>query len=218
MIDTGNMTVIQVPPSRLIPYDDNPRRTELAVPKVKASIRRFGFRNPILVDPDYTIIEGHTRRLAAIELGMETVPVIVCSDLTDEEVRALRVIDNKVAEYAQWDFSKLDQEVAAISGLADFDLADFGLEKVEFDYEAVRELAEETRTTPASRKWLRCPCCGHAAVADDFQRVEPGSSGDGASQQPAPGSQPTDLPTVEPSNCPTVQPSNHSDADLPFSP
>lgn len=174
MIDTGNMTVIQVPPSRLIPYDENPRRTELAVPKVKASIRRFGFRNPILVDPGYTIIEGHTRRLAAIELGMETVPVIVCSDLTDEEVRALRVIDNKVAEYAQWDFSKLDQEVAAISGLADFDLADFGLEKVEFDYEAVRELAEETRTTPSSRKWLRCPCCGHAAAADDFQRVEPG--------------------------------------------
>lgn len=173
MIDTSKMTVIQVPPSRLIPYDGNPRRNELAVPRVKASIQRFGFRNPILVDPGYTIIEGHTRRLAAIELGMETVPVIVCSDLTEEEVRALRVIDNKVAEYAQWDFAKLDQELAAISDLADIDLADYGLEKVEFDYEAVKELAEETRTTPASRKWLKCPHCGHASAADDFERVEP---------------------------------------------
>lgn len=112
-----------VPIGEVKPYPDNPRKNDAAVPKVAESIRTFGFRNPILVDASGTIIEGHTRRLAAISLGMEEVPVIYAVDLTPDEVRALRIIDNKTAECAEWDAAKLADEMAK---LTDFAFTDFG--------------------------------------------------------------------------------------------
>ena len=101
-----------VPIGDVKPYPNNPRDNEKAVPAVAASIERFGFRNPILVDGDGVIIEGHTRRLAAISLGMEEVPVVYATDLAPDEVDALRVIDNKTAELADWDMDKLAEEMA----------------------------------------------------------------------------------------------------------
>lgn len=87
------------------PYKDNPRHnTDEAIEKVKESISKFNFQNPIIVDENNEIIAGHTRRLAAIDLGMETVPVVVADDLTDEQVRAFRLADNKVAEFSEWGY------------------------------------------------------------------------------------------------------------------
>lgn len=117
-----------VPIGEVKPYANNPRNNERAVPAVAASIERFGFRNPILVDGDGVIVEGHTRRLAALKLGMEEVPVIYATDLTPEETAALRVIDNKTAELADWDFDALAEEMASLRGA--FDFGDFGF-KVE---------------------------------------------------------------------------------------
>lgn len=120
------------------PYANNPRLNDAAVPAVAASIRRFGFRNPILVDADGVIIEGHTRRLAAIELGMEQVPVIYATDLAPDEVDALRVIDNKTAELADWDMDKLAEEMGR---LADFSFGDFG-----FDVKSIVEMGVEEQS------------------------------------------------------------------------
>ena len=109
--------------SEVIPYANNPRNnTEEAVEKVAASIREFGFRNPIVVDKENTIICGHTRYQAAKRLKLDNVPMIRVTDLTPAQVRAYRIADNKVSEYATWDFQQLSVEIERLSEM-DFDLS-----------------------------------------------------------------------------------------------
>jgi len=110
---------------KIKPYDKNPRNNEDAVQYVMNSISEFGFKNPILVDKDYVIIAGHTRLKAALRLGIEHVPVIVCTDLTDEQVRAYRIADNKVSEVATWNIELLDAELMEIT---DIDMSLFGFD------------------------------------------------------------------------------------------
>ena len=120
-----DMKIEKLAVDRLVPYENNARINEDAVPSVVASIKQFGFRNPILIDRDNVIVEGHTRRLAAIQLGMAEVPVIRVTDLTPKQIAALRLVDNKVSEMSSWDFGKLDKELAAISEM-DGDVLDMG--------------------------------------------------------------------------------------------
>lgn len=122
------MKVEIVAVDKLVPYGNNARRNEEAVPGVMASIRQFGFKNPILVDKDNVIIAGHTRRLAAIRLGLAEVPVIRAIDLTKKQIAALRLADNKLSELSSWDFEKLDRELAAIAEMDgdDLDMGDLG--------------------------------------------------------------------------------------------
>ena len=110
-------------PSELIPYENNPRFNDAAVDQVAESIKAFGFRSPIIVDRKMVVIAGHTRLKAAEKLGLKEVPVIVASDMTDQQAKAYRLADNKTAEAAMWDFDMLDFE---LDGIADFDMADFG--------------------------------------------------------------------------------------------
>ena len=79
----------------LIPYINNPRINDKAVDKVAASIKEFGFKNPIIIDKGNVIIAGHTRLKAAKKLGLEEIPTIKAEDLTDEQVKAYRLVDNK---------------------------------------------------------------------------------------------------------------------------
>ena len=113
------------PLSRIKPYDRNPRCNDAAVAAVAASIERFGFRQPIVVDKDGVIIVGHTRYKAAIALGMATVPVHVAAELTPEQTRALRIADNKSADIATWDDALLASELTALESLA-IDASDLG--------------------------------------------------------------------------------------------
>lgn len=113
--------------SELIPYANNPRHNDEAVDKVAASIREFGFKVPIIVDKDNVIVAGHTRLKAAQKLGFEKVPVIRADDLTDEQVKAFRLVDNKTQELAGWDFSKLDEELCKL----DFPMEQFGFENAD---------------------------------------------------------------------------------------
>lgn len=110
--------------NELIPYENNPRKNEHAVKFVANSIEEFGFKVPIIVDKDNVIIAGHTRLLAAKQLGMETVPCVVSDDLTEEQVKAFRIADNKTAEIASFDDELLKIELEDI--LDDFDMTDFG--------------------------------------------------------------------------------------------
>lgn len=108
------------------PYEGNPRRNESAVQAVANSIKEFGFRSPIVVDADGTVIAGHTRLKAAKSIGLSEVPVIVASDLTPEQVSAYRLADNKTGELAEWDAELLAQE---LDGLAGFDMEQFGFDE-----------------------------------------------------------------------------------------
>lgn len=108
----------------LKPYENNPRKNDKAVDAVAESIKNFGFKVPIIVDKDNVIVAGHTRYKASKKLGLEEVPVIVADDLTKEQIKAFRLADNKVSELAEWDFDKLDEELANI----EMEIAIFGFE------------------------------------------------------------------------------------------
>lgn len=98
----------------LVEYEGNARRNDAGVAKVAESIREFGFLNPITIDANNVIISGHTRLKAAKQLGMDEVPCIV-SDLSEEDAKLARIIDNKSHEYSTWDVGKLHQELSGIS-------------------------------------------------------------------------------------------------------
>lgn len=121
------MNIIYLPISEIKPYEKNPRKNDNAVEGVANSIREFGFRNPIIVDSNNEIVAGHTRYKAAIKLGMKEVPCIVADDLTEEQIKAFRLADNKVAEAAKWDFELLDAELEEIMNI---DMSDFGFEEL----------------------------------------------------------------------------------------
>ena len=93
--------------------------------KVASSIENFGFKVPIVVDGDNEIIAGHTRLKAAKKLGMDEVPCIVADDLSDGQIKAFRLADNRVAEFAEWDFNQLGAELAELD---DWEMSDFGFE------------------------------------------------------------------------------------------
>lgn len=117
----------------LVPYEKNPRKiSDEAIDAVAESIQTFGFKNPILIDKNNVIVAGHTRRLASLKLGLESVPCVVCDDLTPQEIKALRLADNKTNELADWDLPELDLELA---DLDDMDMERFGFDIPEEDEE-----------------------------------------------------------------------------------
>lgn len=115
--------------NKLIEYDKNPRKNAKAIEVVKNSIAEFGFKVPIVVDKDMIIVAGHTRYKASLELGLKEVPCIVADDLTEEQVKAFRLADNKTAEFAEWDFDLLFQELEELKGILDMEA--FGFEEHE---------------------------------------------------------------------------------------
>ena len=112
------------------PYEKNPRRNDEAVKYVAESIKQFGFKVPIVLDANNIVVAGHTRLKAAKKLGFSEVPCIVADDLTDEQIKAFRLADNKVSEAAEWDFDLLSEE---LDGLLDFDMSAFGFDILEDD-------------------------------------------------------------------------------------
>lgn len=117
------MEIVEKNIDEIVPYNRNPRKNEDAVQYVKASLQEFGWKQPIVVDINNVIVVGHTRWLAAKELGLEKAPCLIASDLTDEQIKAYRLADNKTAEFASWDFELMDSEIADI---IDIDMTNFG--------------------------------------------------------------------------------------------
>lgn len=122
------MQVFEMPIGSVEPYENNPRHNDNAVDAVAASISEFGWQQPIVIDKNGVIIAGHTRYKAALKLGYVKIPVVKADDLTDEQVRAFRLADNKTAELAEWDELVLAEELADIDGI---DMSDFGFEEDE---------------------------------------------------------------------------------------
>ena len=95
----------------LIPYVKNPRKNSKAVKYVANSIKEFGFKVPIVIDSNNVVVCGHTRLMACKKLNIDSVPCIIADDLTDEQIKAFRLADNKVSEKAEWDFDLLNEEI-----------------------------------------------------------------------------------------------------------
>jgi DNA modification methylase len=126
--------VVLVHPSKVVPYARNPRKNQAAIVKVAASIKEFGFRQPIVVDSEMTIVVGHTRYLAAMQLGMEKVPVHVAEGLTPSQIKAYRIMDNRSHEDSEWDEILLPLEFADLKEMG------FDLELTGFDEDEIAAL------------------------------------------------------------------------------
>lgn len=120
----------------IIPYEDNPRKNENAIQVVMNSIKEFGFQQPLVIDENHVIVVGHTRFEAAKKLGYTEVPCVIASELTEEQVNAYRLVDNKTNEYSEWDMSLLPGELNAIFGI---DMEMFGFDLGEEEEEKEKE-------------------------------------------------------------------------------
>lgn len=119
------MQIIEKNIKEIIPYEKNPRKNDKSVDKVAQSIDQFGFRVPVVIDKDNIIVCGHTRYKAAQKLQLASIPCVVADDLTDEQIKAYRLADNKVGEDSEWDMDLLHGELADI---IDIDMTDFGFQ------------------------------------------------------------------------------------------
>ncbi|HEP1521701.1 TPA: DNA modification methylase [Streptococcus pyogenes] len=138
--------------SEITPYKNNPRNNDEAVGPVAESIKEFGFKVPIVIDKNGEIVNGHTRYKAAKKLGLETVPVIVADDLSDEQIKAFRLADNKVGEIAVWDLDLLNEE---LNDILDLDMSAFGfdvLDNLDDLIEDEKDLDDFTENVPDEPK------------------------------------------------------------------
>jgi DNA modification methylase len=175
---------------RVRPYENNPRNNDKAVDAVAASIKEFGFSQPIVVDSDSVIIVGHTRLKAAQKLGLDRVPVVVASHLTPEQVRAYRIADNKTAEIAEWNYDLLPIELSALQeanydlGLLGFNaeelakLMDTGVNEGLTDPDEIPEPPDEAVTQPGDL-WIlgnHRLLCGNSSSPADLDRLLAGAA------------------------------------------
>jgi ParB-like chromosome segregation protein Spo0J len=109
------MKTVTLPLDKLIAYAGNPRKNDHAVEAVAAAIKRFGFRVPVLAKSDGSLIDGHLRVKAAKHLGMEEVPAVLCDDLSEADIKALRISINRMAELAEWDTELLSAELEGLT-------------------------------------------------------------------------------------------------------
>lgn len=126
--------------NELVPYEKNPRRNDQAVKYVAESIKQFGFKVPMVIDKDNVIVAGHTRYKASIKLRLEKLPCIVAHDLSEAQIKAYRLADNKVAEKSEWDFELLEQELA---DLFEFNMMDLGVDINKMSKDEMKQLLKE---------------------------------------------------------------------------
>lgn len=159
------MNIEQWPLDRIIPYARNPRDNRAAIGAVKGSIKEFGFRQPIVVDRAGVIVAGHTRYLAAQQLGLDQVPVHVATELTPIQIKAYRLADNRTADNATWDDDLLKLELQELQE-QDFDLDLTGFDDNDLarliGLVEVPEFKEYDETVANDVEMITCPSCGHS--------------------------------------------------------
>ena len=193
-ITKSGLVITWVAIDAITPYENNPRKIpKEAIEKVAASIREFGFRQPIVVDKDMVVIVGHTRLLAARSLGYNEVPVLVASDLPPEKVKAYRLADNKTNEFTSWDDDRLMEELTAFLSVDGFDMEDFGFDMSFLDKKA-DDVLEDDFDPDSAYNEAKNNChvtqgdiwklgnhrlmCGDSTSADDVGRLMDGEKAD----------------------------------------
>lgn len=144
-----------IPIDDIKPYINNPRLNEEAIPYVMNSIKEFGFKNPIILDKNNVIVAGHTRLESAKRLNMKEVPVIYADDLTEEQIKAFRLADNKVAEKSLWNYTKLDEE---LENILDIDMSMFNFENIE-ETNLDDFFEDNDNKKEKESKLIECPHC-----------------------------------------------------------
>lgn len=125
-----DLRMVEFETDKLVGYARNPRKNDPAVEKMIESIREFGFRIPIVAKSDGSVVDGHLRLKAAIRLGMRKVPVVIADDLSEEQIKAFRLLANRSANWAEWDFDLLKLELSELQG-AGFNLLNTGFDTFE---------------------------------------------------------------------------------------
>ena len=179
------MKIIEKKLDDLIPYANNPRQNDNAVQGVAESSRQFGFKNPIIIDKDNVIVAGHTRYKASRLLGLKTVPTITADDLSEAQVRAFRIADNRTAEAATWDEILLAEELNAVKDDFDMDALGFGdlLKEIDpdaYEDEYEEELPEEPKSQYGDVYQLgrHRLMCGDSTKAEDYEALLEGTQVD----------------------------------------
>lgn len=169
------MNVQEIKLKDIKPYGKNPRKNDDAVPYVAESIKQFGFKVPIVIDKNNVIVAGHTRYKAAKKLGFKSVPCIIADDLTDEQIKAFCLADNKVSEKAEWDLDLLDSE---IEGIFDIDMTDFGFEfeseELEAEEDEYQGTVPEDPVTQKGDMWKlgeHILLCGDSTCITDVEKL-----------------------------------------------
>ncbi len=168
----------------LHPYEKNPRKNDASVDFVANSIKKFGFKVPIIIDKNGVIVCGHTRYKAAEKIQLTEVPCICADDLTDKQIEAFRLADNKVGESSEWDEDLLAD---ALASLSDFDMTDFGFDALG-DTEALDSLEEPDEdfevpqeTTVKEGDLYKLGehrlMCGDSSSSEDFRALMGGGVG-----------------------------------------
>ena len=158
------MDIVDMPIEQIKPYKKNPRKNEKAVPEVVKSIKEFGFRQPLVVDSSMVLIVGHTRLLAAKELGLTNVPVHIASTLTPAQVRAYRIADNRSHDRSEWDVNLLNEELGELFEMEEkfdiefMDFGDFG--PGEEKEKEIKEGSKELDESEFNDFDHKCPKCG----------------------------------------------------------
>ena len=158
------------------PYEKNPRKNDSAVDAVANSIKEFGFKVPVVIDKDNVIVCGHTRYKAAKKLGLDKVPCVVADDLTEEQIKAYRLADNKVSELAEWDIDLLGDE---LKDIFDIDMSDFGFDLSEDEEEETEVIEDEIpeEVEPVAKQgdiWQlgrHRLMCGNSLDQDDIDKL-----------------------------------------------
>lgn len=135
------MKVEELALSDIKPYKNNPRKNDEAAKYVAESIKQFGFKVPIVIDKNNVIVCGHTRYKAAKKLKIKKVPCVMADDLTEEQIKAYRLADNKTGEFAEWDLDLLNLELEDLN-FTDIDMSDFGFD-LDFEAEEEKEVVED---------------------------------------------------------------------------
>lgn len=168
----------------LVPYEKNPRKNKDAVQYVANSIKEFGFKVPVVIDKNNVIVAGHTRYMASKQLGLKEIPCIVADDLTDEQIKAFRLADNKVGEIAEWDIDLLNDE---LDGILDIDMTDFGFDFSELEDEEKEIVEDEPPEPPAEPKAKYGDIyqlnnhrlmCGDSTKVEDVEKLMDGNKAD----------------------------------------
>lgn len=153
--------LVDVELSQLKEYANNPRNNDQAVAAVAESIRQCEYVSPIIVDEDFEILAGHTRRKALLKLGKTSDCVMKISGLTEAQKKKFRLLDNKTNEFASWDLDKLTEELADL----DFEGFDFQFDEAEFD-----EKDEKTAYLKAQTQII-VECDSEEDAEDKFNRI-----------------------------------------------
>lgn len=178
------MDIINIALKDLKPYENNPRKNDDAVKYVAESIKEFGFKVPIVIDKNNVIVAGHTRYKAAKKLKMSEVPCIIADDLTDEQIKAFRLADNKVAEKAEWDFDLLNAE---LDDIIDLDMELFGFEDalqddaeeaVEDEFEVELPAEPKSKLGDIYQLGNNRLMCGDSTVLEDIEKLMGGEQAD----------------------------------------